>query len=106
MHVTGNIFSNVLSFWPSMKQIQPVFRPESIRPPSLFFPGSAGSFESRNTEVGIPLCEGSCALAGSVALVMILYGASQWLNYDLFGLFVTWFKNVGEVGVPRRFVRS
>ena len=25
--------------------------------------------------VGIPLCEGSCALAGSVALVMILYGA-------------------------------
>eukprot|EP00435_Cladocopium_sp_Y103_P004452 s1255_g1.t1 len=38
--------------------------------------------------VGIPLCEGSCALAGSVALVMILYGASQWLNYDLFGLFV------------------
>ena len=25
---------------------------------------------------------------GSVALVMILYGASQWLNYDLFGLFV------------------
>ena len=21
---------------------------------------------------------------------MILYGASQWLNYDLFGLFVTW----------------
>ena len=48
--------------------------------------------------MGIPLCEGSCALAGSVALVMILYGASQWLNYDLFGLFVTWFKNVGEVG--------
>ncbi|CAL1138472.1 unnamed protein product [Cladocopium goreaui] len=39
-------------------------------------------------DVGIPLCEGSCALAGSVALVMILYGASQWLNYDLFGLFV------------------
>ena len=38
-------------------------------------------------QVGIPLCEGSCALAGSVALVMILYGASQWLNYDLFGLF-------------------
>lgn len=38
--------------------------------------------------MGIPLCEGSCALAGSVALVMILYGASQWLNYDLFGLFV------------------
>ena len=38
--------------------------------------------------VGIPLCEGSTALAGSVALVMILYGASQWLNYDLFGLFV------------------
>ena len=38
--------------------------------------------------VGIPLCEGSTALVGSVALVMILYGASQWLNYDLFGLFV------------------
>eukprot|EP00440_Ansanella_granifera_P014452 gb/GFBE01015706.1/.p1 GENE.gb/GFBE01015706.1/~~gb/GFBE01015706.1/.p1 ORF type:complete len:2679 (+),score=463.31 gb/GFBE01015706.1/:1-8037(+) len=38
--------------------------------------------------VGIPLCEGSCALVGSVCLVMILYGASQWLNYDLFGLFV------------------
>ena len=56
--------------------------------------------------MGIPLCEGSCALAGSVALVMILYGASQWLNYDLFGLFVTWIKNVGEVGVFGRFVRS
>eukprot|EP00931_Biecheleriopsis_adriatica_P025063 TRINITY_DN15489_c0_g1_i1.p1 TRINITY_DN15489_c0_g1~~TRINITY_DN15489_c0_g1_i1.p1 ORF type:complete len:2718 (-),score=458.01 TRINITY_DN15489_c0_g1_i1:101-8230(-) len=38
--------------------------------------------------IGIPLCEGSCSLVGSVSLVMILYGASQWLNYDLFGLFV------------------
>ena len=47
--------------------------------------------------MGIPLCEGSCALAGSVALVMILYGASQWLNYDLFGLFVA-ARQVGDFG--------
>lgn len=39
--------------------------------------------------IGIPLCQGSCALVGSVVMVMILYGASQWLNYDLFGLFTS-----------------
>ena len=50
--------------------------------------------------VGIPLCEGSCALAGSVALVMILYGASQWLNYDLFGLFVA-ARQVGDFDAGR-----
>eukprot|EP00913_Durusdinium_trenchii_P034545 g32318.t1 len=64
----------------------------------MYFTSQAISL-SLGTLVGIPLCEGSCALAGSVALVMILYGASQWLNYepwpgrsqkppDLFGLFV------------------
>ena len=50
--------------------------------------------------MGIPLCEGSCALAGSVALVMILYGASQWLNYDLFGLFVA-ARQVGDFDAGR-----
>ena len=88
-----------------MKQIQPVFHGLRIRPPSLLFPvAQLVVSKKKHTEVGIPLCEGSCALAGSVALVMILYGASQWLNYDLFGLFVTWFKTVGEVGVFGGFV--
>ncbi|CAE8657922.1 unnamed protein product, partial [Polarella glacialis] len=39
------------------------------------------------TTMGIPLCEGSCVVVGSVALIMILWGGAQWLNYDLFGLF-------------------
>ncbi|CAK8998216.1 Uncharacterized protein SCF082_LOCUS5543 [Durusdinium trenchii] len=66
---------------------------ETLREPAMllydmmYFTSQAISL-SLGTLVGIPLCEGSCALAGSVALVMILYGASQWLNYDLFGLFV------------------
>lgn len=66
---------------------------ETLREPAMllydmmYFTSQAISW-SLGRLVGIPLCEGSCALAGSVALVMILYGASQWLNYDLFGLFV------------------
>ena len=38
--------------------------------------------------IGMPLCEGSCVLVGSVGLVAVLVCAMQWLNYDLFGLFV------------------
>jgi len=37
--------------------------------------------------VGIPGCEGSCVLIGSVALVMVLVTLTKFLNYDFFGLF-------------------
>lgn len=37
--------------------------------------------------VGIPKCEGSCVLIGSVALVMVLVTLTKWLNYDFFGLY-------------------
>jgi len=37
--------------------------------------------------IGIPKCEGSCVLIGSVALIMVLIVVCQWLNYDYFGLF-------------------
>jgi len=38
--------------------------------------------------VGIPGCEGSCVLIGSVALVMVLVTLTKFLNYDFFGLFI------------------
>jgi len=38
--------------------------------------------------VGIPGCEGSCVLIGSVALVMVLITLTKFLNYDFFGLFI------------------
>lgn len=37
--------------------------------------------------VGIPGCEGSCVLIGSMALVMVLVTLTKFLNYDFFGLF-------------------
>jgi len=37
--------------------------------------------------MGIPKCEGACVLVATAALVMVLTGVGQWLNYDLFGLF-------------------
>jgi len=37
--------------------------------------------------VGIPRCEGSCVLIGSVALVMVLVTLTKFLNYDFFGLY-------------------
>eukprot|EP00931_Biecheleriopsis_adriatica_P123985 TRINITY_DN9905_c0_g1_i2.p1 TRINITY_DN9905_c0_g1~~TRINITY_DN9905_c0_g1_i2.p1 ORF type:complete len:2023 (-),score=270.08 TRINITY_DN9905_c0_g1_i2:1163-7231(-) len=38
--------------------------------------------------VGLPLCEGSTVLVGAVGLITVLTCTTQWLNYDLFGLFV------------------
>eukprot|EP00930_Biecheleria_cincta_P000018 TRINITY_DN10003_c0_g1_i1.p1 TRINITY_DN10003_c0_g1~~TRINITY_DN10003_c0_g1_i1.p1 ORF type:complete len:1112 (-),score=167.03 TRINITY_DN10003_c0_g1_i1:54-3290(-) len=37
--------------------------------------------------IGIPLCEGSCVLVGSIGLITVLVCSTQWLNYDLFGLY-------------------
>jgi len=55
---------------------------------SMMYTASQGVSWALTLTIGLPLCEGSCVLVGSVGLVAVLVCAMQWLNYDLFGLFV------------------
>ncbi|CAE8682284.1 unnamed protein product [Polarella glacialis] len=52
-----------------------------------------------NFSIGIPMCEGACMLMGSVGLITVLVAVTQWLNYDLFGLFVA-SRQLGKTTLP------
>lgn len=54
---------------------------------SLMYTAKGAMAFALTFSIGIPLCEGSCVLVGSIGLIAVLVCTTQWLNYDLFGMF-------------------